>query len=72
MARKTAIDRIEYHEKICRIMQKQTFERIERMENRIMRLEKFIIGGLGCHTFSCTFTTSLVLLTNEVSKKIPL
>ena len=28
-------------------MQKQTFERIERMENRIMRLEKWIIGGLG-------------------------
>ena len=47
MPRKTAIDRIEYHEKICRIMQKQTFERIESMETRIMRLEKWIIGGLG-------------------------
>ena len=47
MARKTAIDRIEYHEKICRIMQKQTVERIESMETRIMRLEKWIIGGLG-------------------------
>ena len=28
-------------------MQKQTFERIDRMENRIMRMEKFIICGLG-------------------------
>jgi hypothetical protein len=36
----------EYHEKICRIMQKQTFERIDRMELRIARIEKWIIGGL--------------------------
>jgi uncharacterized protein YabN with tetrapyrrole methylase and pyrophosphatase domain len=45
--RTTALDKIEYHEKICRLMQKQTFEKIEKIENRITRLEKFIIGGLG-------------------------
>jgi len=28
-------------------MQKQTFERIDRMESRIARMEKFIICGLG-------------------------
>ena len=27
-------------------MQKQTFERIDRMETRIARMEKWIIGGL--------------------------
>ena len=43
--RKSAIDRIEHHEKICRLMQKQTFERIDRMESRIARMEKWIIGG---------------------------
>lgn len=47
MARKSALQKIEYHEKICRLMQKQTFERIDRMELRIARLEKWIIGGLG-------------------------
>ena len=47
MARKSAIDRIDNHEKICRLMQKQTFDRIDRMEARIARLEKWIIGGLG-------------------------
>ena len=47
MPRKSALQKIEYHEKICRIMQKQTFERIDRMETRIGRLEKWIIGGLG-------------------------
>ena len=43
--RKSAIDRIYHHEKICRLMQKQTFERIDRMESRIARMEKWIIGG---------------------------
>jgi len=45
--KKTAMDRIEYHEKICRIMQKQTFDKIEKLETRILRIEKWIIGGLG-------------------------
>jgi hypothetical protein len=44
--RKSAIDRIDHHEKICRLMQKQTFERIDKMEARIARMEKWIIGGL--------------------------
>ena len=47
MAKKSALQKIEYHEKICRIMQKQTFERIDKMASRIARLEKWIIGGLG-------------------------
>jgi len=47
MPKKSGLDKIEYHEKICRIMQKQTFEKIEKIEARISRLEKFIIGGLG-------------------------
>lgn len=44
--RKSAIDRIDNHEKICRLMQKQTFDRIDKMEARIARMEKWIIGGL--------------------------
>ena len=46
MKRKSALDRIEYHEKICRIMQKETFEKIDKLEARILRIEKWIIGGL--------------------------
>ena len=46
MPRKSAIDRIDNHEKICRLMQRQTFQRIDRMENRIARMEKWIVGGL--------------------------
>jgi len=46
MPRKSAMDRIEYHEKICRIMQKQTFERIDKIEARMSRMEKWIVGGM--------------------------
>ena len=47
MAKKSALQKIEHHERICRYMQKQTFERIDRIEARVARLEKWIIGGLG-------------------------
>ena len=47
MPRKSALQKIEQHEKSCRYMQKQTFERIDRMESRIARMEKFIICGMG-------------------------
>ena len=46
VARKSALDRIDNHEKICRLMQKQTFDRIDRMEQRINRIEKIIVGGM--------------------------
>ena len=47
MAKQSALQKIEHHEEICRLMQRQTFARIDRMEARIARLEKWIIGGLG-------------------------
>ena len=46
MAKKSAIDRIDNHEKICRLMQKQTFDRIDKMDQRINRIEKIIVGGM--------------------------
>ena len=47
MARKSALQKIEEHEKLCRIMQKQTFEQIKEMKERIRRIEYMIIGGMG-------------------------
>jgi len=47
MARKSALQKIESHEKLCRIMQKQTFEQIKEMQDRIKRLEYWIVGGMG-------------------------
>ena len=45
MAKKSALQKIEDHEKLCRIMQKQTFEQIKEVKERIARMEKMIIGG---------------------------
>ena len=47
MAKKSALQKIESHEKLCRIMQKQTFEQIKEMKDRIKRLEYWIGGGMG-------------------------
>ena len=45
--RKSAIQKIEAHEKLCRIMQKQTFEQIKEMKERIRRIEYMIVAGMG-------------------------
>ena len=45
MARKSALQKIEDHEKLCRIMQKQTFEQIKEMQERVKRMESMIMGG---------------------------
>ena len=43
MARKSALEKIEYHEKICRIMQKQTFAEIKELKEQVRRMEWILI-----------------------------
>ena len=43
MAKKSALQKIEYHEKICRIMQKLTHDKIHVIEERVKRLEKILL-----------------------------
>ena len=47
MTKRSALQKIEAHEKLCRIMQKQTFEQIKEMRERIKRIEYMIVGGMG-------------------------
>ena len=47
MARKSALDRIDNHEKICRLMQRQTFDQIKEIKDRILRLEKMLMAAGG-------------------------
>ena len=47
MAKPSATARIDNHEKICRLMQKQTFEQIKEIKDRILRLEKMILAAGG-------------------------
>ena len=44
MARKSALQKIEHHEKLCRIMQRQTFEQIKELKLQIVRIERLLIG----------------------------
>ena len=43
----TAHSRLDSHEKLYRIMQKQTHDKIEGLANQIARLEKILIGAAG-------------------------
>ena len=47
MAKKSALQKIEDHEKLCRIMQKQAFEQIKEIKERVTRMERMIMGGGG-------------------------
>ncbi len=44
MVKKSALQKIEDHEKLCRIMQKQTFDQIKEMKAQIVRIERLLIG----------------------------
>jgi len=45
--KQSASARIDHHEKICRLMQKQTFDQIKEIKDRILRLEKMILAAGG-------------------------
>lgn len=42
-----ALQRIDSHEKLCRIMQKQTQEHIKNLQNDIARIEKIMLTSAG-------------------------
>ena len=44
LKKSTALQKIENHEKLCRLMQKQTFEQIKELKLQIVRIERIIIG----------------------------
>tara|TARA_R110002072_G_scaffold102927_1_gene225988 strand:+ start:683 stop:859 length:177 start_codon:yes stop_codon:yes gene_type:complete len=47
VAKPSATARIDHHEKICRLMQKQTFDQIKEIKDRILRLEKMLMAAGG-------------------------
>ena len=47
MAKQNAIQRIDSHEKLCRIMQKQTHEKILKIEHQINRVESILLVSVG-------------------------
>ena len=47
MKKENALQRIDSHEKLCRIMQKQTHERISRIKKQIDRIESILLVAVG-------------------------
>ena len=47
MPKNVALEKIESHEKLCRIMQKQTHEKINKLEVQIDRIEKILLTCAG-------------------------
>jgi cell division protein FtsL len=43
----SALEKIESHEKLCRIMQKQTHDRINQVQNQITRIERILLVSMG-------------------------
>jgi cell division protein FtsL len=42
-----ALQRIESHEKLCRIMQKQTYDRMQQLQSQITRIERILLVSMG-------------------------
>ena len=47
MNKSNAIQRIDSHEKLCRIMQKQTHDKIHKLERQINRIESILLVSTG-------------------------
>ena len=47
MKKNNAIQRIDSHEKLCRIMQKQTHDKILKLERQINRVESILLVSVG-------------------------
>ena len=47
MPKDNALQKIESHEKLCRIMQKQTHDRINQLQNQITRIERILLVSMG-------------------------
>ena len=55
MPKPNALQRIDSHEKLCRIMQKLTHKKIHSIEERVKRLEKILLSCTGALIASMAF-----------------
>ena len=64
MPRDNAIQRIDSHEKLCRIMQKQTHDKILKLENQINRVESILLVSVG--TLVAGMASLIVMLITKI------
>ena len=64
MPKDNAIQRIDSHEKLCRIMQKQTHDKILKLEHQINRVESIILVSVG--TLVAGMASVIVMLITKI------
>ena len=64
MPRDNAIQRIDSHEKLCRIMQKQTHDKILKLEQQINRVESILLVSVG--TLVAGMASLIVMLITNI------
>ena len=64
MPRDNAIQRIDSHEKLCRIMQKQTHDKILKLEKQINRVESILLVSVG--TLVAGMASLIVMLITKI------
>ena len=61
---KNALQKIEDHEKLCRIMQKQTHDKILKLERQINRVESILLVSVG--TLVAGLASVIVMLITKI------
>ena len=64
MPKDNAIQRIDSHEKLCRIMQKQTHDKILKLEQQINRVESILLVSVG--TLAAGLASVIVMLITKI------
>ena len=64
MPKSNAIQRIDSHEKLCRIMQKQTHDKILKLERQINRVESILLVAVG--TLVAGMASLIVMLITKI------
>ena len=64
MPKDSALQKIESHEKLCRIMQKQTHDKILKLEQQINRVESILLVSVG--TLIAGMASLIVMLITKI------
>ena len=63
-SKQDALQKIESHEKLCRIMQKQTHDKILKLEHQINRVESILLVSVG--TLVAGMASLIVMLITKI------
>ena len=61
MSNKSALEKIESHEKLCPIMQKATHDKIHDLQSQINRIEKIMLISVGALISSMAYVIMILL-----------